>query len=106
MYAGRKVEEADVRALFKEPLHPYTVGLLRSMPSVERARVDGRRPRLAEIPGMVPLLHTLPSGCRFADRCPVATGECRQEDPPMREHRPNHWAACWHTDRAMGCFDA
>ena len=106
MYAGRKVEEADVQALFKEPLHPYTVGLMRSMPSVERARVDGRRPRLAEIPGMVPLLHALPSGCRFADRCPVATEECRQEDPPMREHRPNHWAACWHTDRAMGCFDA
>ena len=106
MYAGRKVEEASVQVLFREPLHPYTVGLLHSMPSVERARVDGRRPKLAEIPGMVPLLHTLPRGCRFADRCPVANEECRQEDPPVREHRPSHWVACWHSDRAMGCFDA
>ncbi len=58
------------------------------------------------ITGMVPLLHALPSGCRFADRCPIATEECRRQDPPLREHRPNQWAACWHTDRVMDCFNA
>jgi peptide/nickel transport system ATP-binding protein len=101
MYAGRKVEEATVQELFDYPLHPYTNGLLRSIPSVGEAKRDalGRREKLTEIPGSVPSLLNLPQGCRFAGRCPFATEVCRQADPPLEEHRPGHWAACWNVDR-------
>ena len=99
MYAGRKVEEASVEALFEQPLHPYTLGLLRSIPAIEsRGTGDARRP-LHEIPGMVPSLHNMPPGCRFAARCPYATEDCLTADPPLVEHLPGHWAACWHTQR-------
>jgi len=106
MYAGRKVEEASVAALFETPLHPYTVGLLRSVPSLEPDSDDGRRRRLTEIPGMVPSLLDIPPGCRFAPRCPFATEECVAAEPPLTEHRPGQWAACWHTDRVEATFDA
>jgi oligopeptide/dipeptide ABC transporter ATP-binding protein len=106
MYAGRKVEEANVEALFETPLHPYTVGLLRSVPSVEPDRADGRRNRLAEIPGMVPSLLELPTGCRFSPRCPFATEECVAAEPPLEQHHPGQWAACWHTDRVRAAYNA
>ena len=106
MYAGRKVEEASVAALFETPLHPYTVGLLRSVPSLEPDSDDGRRRRLTEIPGMVPSLLDIPPGCRFAPRCPFATEACVAAEPPLTEHRPGQWAACWHTDRVEATFDA
>jgi peptide/nickel transport system ATP-binding protein len=94
MYAGKKVEEATVEALFETPLHPYTRGLMASMPAVIAlgAKTDAR---LTEIPGMVPSLTRLPPGCAFAPRCKLAVDRCRQEYPPLDEIKSNHWAACW-----------
>jgi oligopeptide/dipeptide ABC transporter ATP-binding protein len=102
MYAGRKVEEASADDLFERPGHPYTKGLLGSLPNLEVvARTDARRARLNEIKGMVPSLANLPEGCSFAPRCGFATAECRAQFPPLSEHRPAHWVACWHADRLL-----
>ena len=104
MYAGRKVEEAEVDALFAEPLHPYTHGLLGSIPrlGILSGRASDEPERLREIPGMVPALTDLPPGCRFAPRCAYADALSRAEYPPYEEKRPGHWAACWHSDRLYG----
>ena len=107
MYAGRKVEEAEVDELFDHPGHPYTKGLLGAIPSLEVAAgsggaAGGGRGRLNEIEGMVPSLANLPPGCTFAERCAYAGDECRNAYPPHREHRPGHWVACWHADRLLG----
>jgi oligopeptide/dipeptide ABC transporter ATP-binding protein len=103
MYAGRKVEEASADDLFERPGHPYTRGLLHSLPNLEiAARTDARRARLNEIKGMVPSLSNLPAGCSFAPRCAFATDECRAEYPPLEQHRPGHWVACWHAGRLLG----
>jgi oligopeptide/dipeptide ABC transporter ATP-binding protein len=103
MYAGRKVEEASADDLFERPGHPYTKGLLGSLPNLEvAAQTDTRRARLAEIKGMVPSLANLPQGCSFAARCGFATEECRAAYPPLAQHRPGHWVACWHADRLLG----
>ena len=90
MYAGRIVERAPVAAIFSSPRHPYTRGLLRSIPKVgaDRAR------RLEAIPGVVPDLLQLPSGCHFRDRCGRAISRCTAIDPSLDELRPGHWAAC------------
>jgi oligopeptide/dipeptide ABC transporter ATP-binding protein len=98
MYAGRKVEEAPVAALFDEPLHPYTRGLLGSVPVLDEEEPGER---LQEIPGMVPPLNALPPGCAFAPRCAMATEQCRAEAPPWRALRADHWSACWHAERLM-----
>ena len=100
MYAGRKVEEAEVGELFARPLHPYTVGLMASIPRLELMRGDEKRndARLQEIPGIVPPLFALPPGCAFAPRCSRADDLCRRERPDYKEKRPGHWAACWHSD--------
>ena len=100
MYAGRKVEEATVEDLFAVPCHPYTEGLLGSIPRLDRAAA-AESTRLKEITGIVPSLHDLPPGCVFAPRCPLAEERCRKEFPPLEEKRPNHWAACWESDRLM-----
>jgi len=94
MYAGKKVEEATVEALFENPRHPYTRGLMASMPAVISlgAKEDVR---LNEIPGMVPSLTNLPPGCAFAPRCPLAIDRCRAEYPPLEDFGDNHFAACW-----------
>ena len=103
MYAGRKVEEANVDDLFDNPGHPYTLGLLGSIPNVDAAaRSAARRARLSEIKGMVPSLFNLPQGCSFAPRCGFATDACRAAYPPLLEHRPGHWISCWHADRLLG----
>jgi oligopeptide/dipeptide ABC transporter ATP-binding protein len=103
MYAGRKVEEANAADLFDRPGHPYTKGLLGSIPMLDAAaRNDSRRTRLNEIKGMVPSLFNLPAGCSFAPRCAFASDQCRAEVPALREHRRGHWIACWHTDRVLG----
>jgi len=93
MYAGKKVEEAPVMALFDAPLHPYTRGLMVSMPRLD-SPAGHERGALPEIPGMVPSLSALPEGCRFAPRCPLAAQQCREE-PPLIEYAPRHFAACW-----------
>jgi len=104
MYAGRKVEEAEVDALFEEPLHPYTHGLLASIPrlAVMSGRAADAAERLQEIPGMVPALSNLPSGCTFAPRCPFADEHCRSQYPPYEQIRPGHWVSCWHSERLYG----
>jgi peptide/nickel transport system ATP-binding protein len=104
MYAGRKVEEASAEDLFGDPLHPYTEGLMASIPRLGLMRGEGAEvDRLQEIPGIVPPLYNLPPGCVFAPRCPRADDKCRSEFPPYEEKRPRHWVACWHAgERANG----
>ncbi len=94
MYAGKKVEEASVEALFENPRHPYTRGLMASMPAVIGlgAKTDAR---LTEIPGMVPSLTNLPVGCAFAPRCAMAIDRCHQEYPPLQDFGDHHLSACW-----------
>jgi peptide/nickel transport system ATP-binding protein len=90
MYAGRKVEEAPVEALFDNPLHPYTRGLMAAIP-----RLDTDAARLQEIPGMVPLLTGPIVGCAFAARCLLVTDRCRAEAPPVIDAGGGHTVACW-----------
>ena len=100
MYAGRKVEEAEVGELFARPMHPYTVGLMASIPRLDlmRGEVDRTTDRLQEIPGIVPPLFDLPAGCAFAPRCTRADDHCRRERPAYEQKRTGHWVACWHSD--------
>ena len=90
MYAGKIVESAPVDALFADPQHPYTIGLLGSIPRIE---VD--RERLSTIEGSVPSPNNQPKGCRFAPRCPFADSRCHLEPPPLRDLGPEHRVACW-----------
>jgi len=89
MYAGEVVERASVDALFATPQHPYTVGLLGSIP-----RLDRRSTHLATIEGMVPNMAAPPEGCRFAARCPFAEAACTAAPPPLAEVSPGHWSRC------------
>jgi peptide/nickel transport system ATP-binding protein len=93
MYAGKVVEEAPVKDLFKEPLHPYTQGLLRSIPRIDLAATQ--KQRLEAIPGVVPSLLNLPKGCRFTPRCPHAKPVCSEQEPVLKEVRPGHKVSCW-----------
>jgi peptide/nickel transport system ATP-binding protein len=102
MYAGKKVEEAGVEELFEAPLHPYTLGLMGSVPRLSISGGSTNPARLQEIPGSVPSLADLPAGCSFAPRCAFATEVCRAQFPPYEEKRPGHFAACWHSDRLHG----
>ncbi len=90
MYAGKIVEAAPVRALFADPKHPYTQGLLRSVPSLET-----REHRLRTIEGAVPPPLAMPAGCRFNPRCPLVIDRCREQDPPLLELTSGTRAACW-----------
>jgi len=90
MYAGRIVERATVAALFAEPQHPYTVGLLGSIP-----RLDIEQDRLAAIEGQVPNPLAPVTGCRFHPRCPFVIERCRHEDPPLIDLGNGHESACW-----------
>ena len=99
MYAGRKAEEAPVGPLFRRPLHPYTKGLLNSVPRLGATLDSERAPRLAEIPGTVPSLKELIAGCPFEARCSFASDQCRREMPQFEEKEPGHFAACFHSDR-------
>ena len=92
MYAGKVVEEAEVGALFATPRHPYTQGLIRSIPRIDRSA--GSHARLEAIPGTVPSLLDPPPGCRFAARCRHAIEACLAAEPPLREVAPGHKAAC------------
>ena len=90
MYAGQVIERGSVARLFAEPQHPYTIGLLGSIP-----RLHLEQERLSAIEGFVPDAAALPSGCRFHPRCPFAVEKCRHEVPPLLEITPQHEAACW-----------
>ena len=104
MYAGRKVEEAPVEALFSRPQHPYTRGLIGSIPRLPSMRGEVAKDieRLQEIPGTVPGLTNLPPGCVFAPRCAHADDRCRAKYPPFEEKLPGHWAACWRSRELYG----
>ncbi|HWH77786.1 MAG TPA: ABC transporter ATP-binding protein [Candidatus Binatus sp.] len=90
MYAGKIVERSSTQAIFNRPFHPYTVGLLNSLPSVG----GDKKKRLDAIPGVVPSPLHLPSGCRFRDRCPKAAELCAQHEPELIEKEPGHSVAC------------
>ena len=92
MYAGRIVEEAGVKTIFKNPVHPYTRGLLQSIPRIDE---EERPVRLSEIPGRVPNLSFLPPGCAFYERCPVGFEQCRVEKPQLESVADGHWVSCW-----------
>jgi len=94
MYAAKVAEEAPVGELFKEPLHPYTQGLLRSIPRIDLAATTHRR--LETIPGTVPTLRgEIAPGCRFAPRCPFVKSVCTEKDPVLKEVKPGHKVSCW-----------
>jgi peptide/nickel transport system ATP-binding protein len=99
MYAGHKAEEAPVSRVFRRPLHPYTKGLLASVPRLGASLDHERAPRLAEIAGTVPSLREPMPGCPFETRCAFATDVCRREMPAFDEKEPGHFAACFHSDR-------
>ncbi|MFM1653424.1 ABC transporter ATP-binding protein [Brevibacillus sp. B_LB10_24] len=95
MYLGQIVEEAEVDALFSRPRHPYTQGLIKSIP-----QLDGdRSQKLHVIEGMVPTLHNIPGGCRFAPRCPHADRMCHQQPPELTVLADRHKVRCWHADK-------
>jgi oligopeptide/dipeptide ABC transporter ATP-binding protein len=94
MYAGQVVEEARVGDIFDSPFHPYTRGLLKSMPRIGDSFKGGKQ-RLNEIPGIVPVLTEIIDGCKFADRCPHAFEICRQSRPQLTAVGDGHWARCW-----------
>ena len=95
MYAGQKVEEAPVEEFFRRPAHPYSRGLLGSLPQLGAQR-PGRLERLSEIPGTVPAFDDLPTGCAFSTRCAHATDRCRQHRPDFETIDRDHAVACWH----------
>ncbi|MDF1564936.1 MAG: ABC transporter ATP-binding protein [Deltaproteobacteria bacterium] len=96
MYAGKVVERAPVEAIFAEPRHPYTAGLLRSIPSFDPAQTE--RARLPAIPGMVPSLLELPGGCRFRTRCEKAQEDCALAEPALQVAADGHAVACLHPE--------
>ena len=96
MYAGRIVEYAETKALFARPMHPYSRGLLRSIP-----RLNEGQQRLDIIPGMVPDARAFPAGCRFAPRCALADDRCHQQEPQLTEVGTGHSVSCWKADEAQ-----
>ncbi|MCI8637728.1 MAG: ABC transporter ATP-binding protein [Coprococcus sp.] len=89
MYAGKVVEESEVYELFRNPMHPYSIGLLGALP-----KIDSKQ-RLDSIEGMVPSLKDMPSGCRFAPRCPMASERCKSEEPPLTDMGNGHKVRCF-----------
>ncbi|MBI2027498.1 MAG: ABC transporter ATP-binding protein [Deltaproteobacteria bacterium] len=100
MYAGKIVEYTDVRTIFRRPLHPYTIGLLESLPTLKD--INHHREKLKTIPGIVPDLLHVPPGCRFHDRCERATQECTLAEPTLDEVEPGHWVRCIHWNWERG----
>jgi oligopeptide/dipeptide ABC transporter ATP-binding protein len=93
MYAGKVVEEADVYNIFEHPLHPYTEGLLESIPRIDRSAQ--KKTRLTEIQGVVPIPSQLPEGCHFNPRCPKVMDVCRHENPELKKESDDHRVRCW-----------
>jgi oligopeptide/dipeptide ABC transporter ATP-binding protein len=92
MYSGFIVEEAEADELYENPLHPYTLGLLESLPGMD---MGARKTKLFSIPGIPPFLNKLPQGCPFLPRCGYAKEQCRLQNPPLVERHPGHKVACW-----------
>jgi peptide/nickel transport system ATP-binding protein len=90
LYAARVMEQAPSAELFKNPLNPYTIGLLDSIPGMD----SGRQHRLKAIPGTIPSAMYPPAGCRFHPRCPRVIPQCSAGDPPLENKAPNHYVAC------------
>ncbi len=91
MYAGQAVEQATTKSLFARPLHPYTQGLMASVPNIEAGKVAEK---LKPVPGTVPDPSNFPTGCRFNPRCPYATDQCRNEMPLIEKASEEHWIRC------------
>lgn len=89
MYAGKSMEDAPTNTIMREPLHPYTIGLMKSAP-----RLEEQTDRLYSIEGAVPDIRHMPTGCRFCTRCPLADKECQQTEPPVKEVAPEHYVRC------------
>jgi oligopeptide/dipeptide ABC transporter ATP-binding protein len=98
MYAGRIVERGTAREIYGDPRHPYTLGLLRSVPRLD----EPRRAKLVPIPGQPPDLMRLPTGCAFVPRCRFAVSRCREERPDLDELSPGHLSACWRARELPG----
>ena len=94
MYAGKIVEYTDVKTLFANPKHPYTWGLMHSIP-----RLDKEVEKLSAIPGIVPSPLNFPPGCKYNTRCPLADEKCRTEEAPLVEVEPGHKVRCWHQEK-------
>ena len=94
MYAGKIIEQGTARDIYGNPRHPYTVGLLKSLPRLDRPRLS----KLVPIEGQPPDLINLPRGCAFRPRCPWAVGRCEEETPPLMPAGQDHWSACWQSD--------
>jgi peptide/nickel transport system ATP-binding protein len=102
MYAGKVVERGTVRDVFRQPLHPYTKGLLGSIPRLSAHGSDaGPRSKLEELPGAVPSPRNMPRGCRFAPRCAFVTERCRRDEPPLLGYMPGRESACFEARRLM-----
>ncbi|MGA7877714.1 MAG: ABC transporter ATP-binding protein [Desulfoferrobacter sp.] len=95
LYTGKVMEQAPTLELFDHPLHPYTQGLMKAIPSPEATR---KTQELYEIEGVVPSLLALPQGCSFNPRCPLAREVCSEKQPELRELYADHWVACWMVD--------
>lgn len=104
MYAGQVMEMAPVELLFNCPQHPYTLGIMRSIPRLGLKFKNGKRP-LHEIPGMVPPLSQLPPGCSFAPRCSRSMGVCRQKRPPLFTLDKHHQCRCWLSEKGVETID-
>jgi peptide/nickel transport system ATP-binding protein len=101
MYAGRLVEISTVQTIFKNPHHPYTIGLINAVPTLEGTKDD-----LISIPGQPPDLISLPAGCKFHPRCPLVEDRCRKQEPNLEEIAPNHSVACWRWREARAALKA
>jgi peptide/nickel transport system ATP-binding protein len=96
MYGGEVVESGEIKTIFKRPRHPYTWGLMNSIP-----RIDKEEERLLSIPGVVPNPLNFPKGCKFSNRCFFADQKCVDEDPNLEEVEPRHFSRCWHIDKLL-----
>ena len=100
MYSGKVVEEAPVISFFNNALHPYSRGLMNSLPRLDSSSTNNAPERLIEMPGVVPSIFSRPKGCSFAPRCPLVTNKCLSVEPPFEKKQHDHYVACWEIKRS------